>query len=130
MLVTKDRETYMNDRIELHRGLQDYIQGIMSKVEELQVFLYMTIIFHSFKGRFINLFFFSFGNIFLFKALTLFLKFFFVLKSFECFEYAGFSDMRQTWKTSPKSSRKSSGGVFSHVSSFITDLSVLVCLHI
>ena len=81
-------EIYTDDWIEadkfLHRGLQDYIQGIMSKVQEFQVFLYMTIIFHSFKGRFIkkkN----SFGNLLLFKALTLFLKFFFVLKPFECF---------------------------------------------
>ena len=126
-------EIYTDDWIEadkfLHRGLQDYIQGIMSKVQELQVFLYMTIIFHSFKGRFINFFFHLVTSCCL-KLLPYFWNFSLFWSHLNASEYVGFSDMRQTWKSSPKSSRKSYGGVFSLVSSFITNLSVLVCLHL
>ena len=87
----------------------------------LQVFYYMVLIFHSFKGRSINHIFFSFGNFLLFKALTfwklfllfrtltLFLKFFYVLKPFECFWICNFF---QIWgrlgRLPGKSSRKSS----------------------
>ena len=64
----------------------------------LQVFHYMVLIFHYLKGISINRIY-SLGNLFVVLISYFILKLFKVLKSFECFRYAYFSDMRHTWET-------------------------------